>query len=117
MDDVNRISEIERDIAQANQMVKLRKKSPLQRRLDRRARHSIVSNVSDCDTDDEASYENEEEKYDVENLHVENTITKFHFGNDPCHGCLHTFRSIYKRAPRIEGAQLIPPFKFIKRAA
>jgi hypothetical protein len=73
MDDVNRIAEIERDIAEANHITELRKKSPLQRRLDRRARHSIVSNVSDCETDDEASYEEEEVEYDVENLHVKTT--------------------------------------------
>ncbi len=79
MDDVTKIVEIEQEIEkQELQLTNTTEKNLLQRRLDRQARHSIISTASDVETDDEASsdYEDKNFNFDVENSKTNNNSDK-----------------------------------------
>ena len=60
MDEVERIVSIEQQIAKQDEIKNKNRTSPMERRLARRARESIVSNVSDYESDDEALSNDEE---------------------------------------------------------
>ena len=60
MDEVERIVSIEQQIAKQDEIKNKNRTSPMERRRARRARESIVSNVSDYESDDEALSNDEE---------------------------------------------------------